>query len=266
MEALSRSINSRTKIRPNDLHRFQRRVPLKDVAAGIQCAPSRITSSQGKGSGGQAISDNETFDSHTHNFNHFLSPIPCISHLPTPKSWLPHCIRNWHCITTDYWVLQVVSGYMQARTDVTSSSEVTTFGLRAGKARGDSETTEKKSNKGGSQLPRPISQPVLKKDGSSRPVATESVMERSHSITESLGMIRDLLKNNNWMASIDLKDAYFLEANSGRVTRLPMAGQSVRVSVPSFWPDQCTPCLDQATESSVDASVLSKNMTYNVPG
>jgi len=53
---------------------------------------------------------------------------------------------------------------------------------------------------------------VHKKDGSSRPVVNlrppNQFMERSHFKMENLGMIRDLLKCSDWMASINLKDAY----------------------------------------------------------
>jgi len=53
---------------------------------------------------------------------------------------------------------------------------------------------------------------VPKKDGSSRPVVNlrplNQFMEKIHFKMESLSMIRDLLKEGDWMASIDLKDAY----------------------------------------------------------
>ena len=85
---------------------------------------------------------------------------------------------------------------------------------------------------------------------------------------ESLG-IRDLLKND-WMASIDLKDACIpFSSNLGgspEIPPLPITGQGVRVSVSSLWPVQCTLCLHQAAETSVDASTLSRNTTDNVPG
>ena len=50
---------------------------------------------------------------------------------------------------------------------------------------------------------------------------------------------------------------------SPEIPPLPTAGQGVRVSVSSLWPVQC---IHQAAETSVDASMLSKNTTYNVPG
>lgn len=53
---------------------------------------------------------------------------------------------------------------------------------------------------------------VPKKDGSFRPVVNlrplNRFMENVHFKMESLGMMRDLLENDDWMASIDLKDAY----------------------------------------------------------
>ena len=39
-----------------------------------------------------------------------LTPIPYLSGLP-PTGLLPHYLCNWQNITTDLWVLQVVSGY-----------------------------------------------------------------------------------------------------------------------------------------------------------
>ena len=38
-------------------------------------------------------------------------------------------------------------------------------------------------------------------------------------------------------------------ARSSEVSEIPMAGQSVRVSVPSLWSEQCTTCLHQTTET-----------------
>jgi len=53
---------------------------------------------------------------------------------------------------------------------------------------------------------------VPKKDGSFRPVINlrplNQFMTTSHFKMENLGMLRDLLRQGDYMASIDLKDAY----------------------------------------------------------
>ena len=53
---------------------------------------------------------------------------------------------------------------------------------------------------------------VPKKDGSSRLVINlrplNQFLQQVHFKMESLGMMRDLLREGDWMASIDLKDAY----------------------------------------------------------
>ena len=63
---------------------------------------------------------------------------------------------------------------------------------------------------------------VPKKDGSYIPVinlrSLNQYMEQVHFKMESLAMMRDLLRQDDWMASIDLKDAY-LSVTSGRTTR-----------------------------------------------
>ena len=49
---------------------------------------------------------------------------------------------------------------------------------------------------------------VPKKDGSNRPVRPfNQFMRNTHFKMENLGMMRDLLRKDNWMALIDLKDA-----------------------------------------------------------
>ena len=53
---------------------------------------------------------------------------------------------------------------------------------------------------------------VPKKDGSFRPVINLNPLNqftaKAHFKMETLAMIRDLLREGDWMASIDLKDAY----------------------------------------------------------
>ena len=96
--------------------------------------------------------NNETFDSRIHNFDQSFSfPYPmCISSpysKPAPPLYPQLALFNNRSLSS-------ASGeWLQTRTDVTSSSEVTTFGLRdkQGKSsgRGDSEAAGKGGNKGG---------------------------------------------------------------------------------------------------------------------
>jgi len=73
---------------------------------------------------------------------------------------------------------------------------------------------------------------VPKRDGSYRPVVNlrplNQFMKGLHFKMESLGMMRDLLRNNDWMASLDLKDAYLSVAiweHHRKYLRFPWQGK-----------------------------------------
>ena len=53
-------------------------------------------------------------------------------------------------------------------------------------------------------------------------------------------MLKDLLLGNDWMVSIDLKDAYF-RGRAQVVSLLCLGRSDVQISVPPFWIEQYLP-------------------------
>ena len=131
------------------------------------------------------------------------------------------CAHNWMQITGDQWVLEVVKGYkleldckpvqhkpppplIMSKKDITlTQTEI-----------------EKLVIKGAIVPVAPCDRQFLsqlflvpKKDGSSRPVvnlkALNKFITRKKFKIEGAHLLRDLLRPGDWMASIDLKDAYF---------------------------------------------------------
>ena len=109
---------------PNDLHHFfGERCPVKvrqrepstpkaippSTSQAIPTACKEVPEDRSQ-EDKQPVTERQTSHAHMILINNFLSPIPCVSHLPM-ASRLPHCIGNWRHITTNPWVLQVVMGY-----------------------------------------------------------------------------------------------------------------------------------------------------------
>ena len=145
-----------------------------------------------------------------------LSPIPGLPRLP-PSARLPHCLCNWQAITANCWVLHVVQGY---QLDNCPSSEGDTLSTNqpptpVSSGRGGSEAAGEGCYSESGTLPRAVSQQaflVRKKDGSFHQVVNLKPLNqfilKVHFKMEGITMLRDLLSRNDWMASIDLKDAY----------------------------------------------------------
>jgi len=83
--------------------------------------------------------------------------------------------------------------------------------------RRSAEAARQRGNKGCQPMPQPVCQQNIcdpKKDGSFRPVINLRQLNRfmitKHFKMEGLAMLKDLLRLEDWMASIDLKDAYLL--------------------------------------------------------
>ena len=137
--------------------------------------------------------------------------------LPT-AGWLPCCFRNWQRITADQWVLQVVQGYrLELMSTPNQQTAPRPLDMKNSHLLG--EEIQKLINKGAVTRVRPCTSQFLsqiflvpKKDGSYRPVINlrplNRHIEQVHFKMESLGMMKDLLRQDDWMASVDLKDAY----------------------------------------------------------
>ena len=100
---------------------------------------------------------------------------------------------------------------------------------------------------------------IAKKDGSFRPVVNlrplNLFMARAHFKMEGINMLKDLLLENDWMASIDLKDAY-LWGSEDRTQEVPLfclGKTDIRVQVPSIWIGQCTEGIHQAPEAGISS-------------
>ena len=180
-------------------------------------------------------------------------------------------------ITSDQLVIQAVRGYklelisapyQEIPTKASGSQGPLLHGSR------DSEAHEQGCGEEGHLLCKSVPQPNFsgspKKDGATRLVINlrplNWIIQPVHFKMESLGMIRDLLREGDWMASIDLKDAYLsVTIWPLQVSKVSTAGQLVRVSVPSIRPEQCTSCLHQATEAC-PCKTSSGYEVNNVPG
>ena len=132
--------------------------------------------------------------------------------------------RNWEALTQDPWILQTVSGY---RLDLCETlyqsqpprqlhfSEAEKSCLQEEvqnmlKKQAISETRERQRGSGfHSQLFL-----IPKKDGGQRPIINlkrlNAFVKTEHFKMEGIHMLKDLLKPNDWMVKVDMKDAYFM--------------------------------------------------------
>jgi len=155
---------------------------------------------------GPATVDNIVCTNTVTIFNNTFTRILRLPCLP-PTACLPHCIENWWVITTDQWILQVVRGYrLELTAPPCQRSQPVTVVTHSNQSLVEEEV-QKLLVKGAIQRVSPCPDQcfsriflVPKKDGSFRPTA--------HFKMENLAMRKDLLRKEDWMASIDLKDAY----------------------------------------------------------
>ena len=148
----------------------------------------------------------------------YSAPFPPTPHV-TGRLPGPHCIQQWQAVTSDQWVLQVVRGYkLELTSTPTQSSQPLTVVTKANQSL-VGEEVQKLLDKGAIKMTSPCPTQyvsrifvVPKKDGSFRPVINLKPLNRfivaAHFKMEGLAMLRDLLRPGDWMASIDLKDAY----------------------------------------------------------
>ena len=130
------------------------------------------------------------------------------------------CLLNWQEITSDPWVLQVVKGYrikwirepfqiMPAITLMKSeeASQLMEEEVQSLLARQAVEVALPCKDQFISRLFL-----VRKKDGSHWPVINlkplNGYVQKQHFKMEGSGMVKDLLQSDDWMYSLDLKDAY----------------------------------------------------------
>ena len=59
-------------------------------------------------------------------------------------------------------------------------------------------------------------------------------VKTEHFKMEGIHMLKDLLKVGDWMAKINLKDAYFMSSGGQRIPSVPMEGQNIPVQLPAI--------------------------------
>ena len=130
-----------------------------------------------------------------------------------------HFLSNWQAITQDEWVLQTIQGYrieFLQRPNQRGRPPQLTFTEREEECM-QTEVLNMLEKQAIPQNPEGFySQMFLvqKKDGRQRPVINLKRLNQSvkteHFKMEGIHMLKDLLRAGDWMAKIDLKDAYFM--------------------------------------------------------
>ena len=133
-----------------------------------------------------------------------------------------HFLSNWEAITQDTWVLQTIQGFriefLQEPKQSHRPSQITFTQKEEAYMQEEilSMISKQAISEIGNSPEGYFSQIFLvpKKDGKLRPVINLKKLNQSvktkHFKMESIHMLKDLLKAGDWMAKIDLKDAYFM--------------------------------------------------------
>ena len=150
-------------------------------------------------------------------------------------------LTNWRKTTTDPWVINCIQGYSidlieepfqyQAPKELTFSQEETNL------------LTTEVENMVNKQAITPVPKEqkakgfhsqlfmVPKKGGGNRPIVNlkglNSYVETVHFKMEGIHMLKDILKQGDWMTKVDLKDAYFMvpiATNQRRLLRFQWQG------------------------------------------
>ena len=130
--------------------------------------------------------------------------------------------RNWEKITQDQWVLQAIQGYKVPFTQwpyqphppraLHHSTEEEGLMQEEIQSMLDKQAIEKAPPRGRGFLSTLFLVP--KKDGGQRPVinlkSLNKFVHTEHFKMEGIHVLRDLLRAGDWMAKVDLKDAYFM--------------------------------------------------------
>ena len=136
----------------------------------------------------------------------------------TPRAGrIQHCAHNWLQITKDPWILEVVKGYRLELEYVPVQHKPAPPLIMNREDIALTEAEVKTMTEKGAIIPvEPCTGQFLmvpKKDGSLRPVvnlkALNKFITHNRFKMEGAHLLKDLLQPGDWMASIDLKDAYF---------------------------------------------------------
>ena len=146
---------------------------------------------------------------------------PCVAtHAPAGR--LVYFQSNWLKITQDRWVLNTIQGYMidfKSQPHQQSVPQPPQFSAEQTQLI-STEITEL-LQKNAIEEVTPLLQPVFylnlflvpKKDGGQRPVinlkALNRFVQKEHFKMEGIHTVKDLLRQGDWLAKVDLKDAFF---------------------------------------------------------
>jgi len=168
-------------------------------------------SSQSSEEDQQAVEKEQLTSAYTNlqYFNSVLSPIPGVSCLPAAGRLL-QCLQNWQEITANQWILQVVRGY-KLKLLAIPAQKLLPQTLGAKNHHLIREEVQKLIAKGAVRRVTPCADQFLsqiflvpKKDVSYRPVVNlrplNQFMQQVHFKMENLGMMRDLLREDDWLA------------------------------------------------------------------
>ena len=110
---------------------------------------------------------------------------------------------------------------------------------------------------------------IQKKGGSLWPIINlkplNQFMERLHLKMTGLCRVRELLRRNDWMCSVDLKDAYLsvpIAKHHGKF----LARCDIQVQMSTIWPFQCPKNLHKAAPASDGLSEISRHENSHLFG
>ena len=133
---------------------------------------------------------------------------------------LKHFIAQWERITNDVEVLNIVKGWEIPFLETPSQSHITKIHMSTGEKQIINLEIEELINKGAIRKTHPIQGQFIsslflreKKDGSQRPILNLKNLNKYipyiHFKMENLKNVKNIIKVNDWMVKLDLKDAYF---------------------------------------------------------
>ena len=79
-------------------------------------------------------------------------------------------------------------------------------------------------------------------------------------------MIKDLVRPQEWLVKVDLKDAYFLAPRSPQIPPVPVARSDIPVLLPAIRPVLCSESVHKADETSGGFPEGERNETNHLFG